>query len=222
MKTVTGLFDNYSDAKAAVSQLEAAGVPSDQVSIVSHRADGDHDDSNAAEGAGTGAGIGAVAGGAGGLLTGLGMLAIPGLGPIVAAGWLVSTLVGAGAGAAIGGLAGSLTHAGVDERDAHLYAEGVRRGGALVSVRADDTDFERIADILDDEGRVDLHERKDSWRSEGWSGPPIGAAASTTTGLTTGMSPTGFSSGTGETLTNIEVEDERPVTRATGTDPDRL
>ena len=71
------------------------------------------------------------------------MLAIPGLGPVVAAGSLVSTLVGAGAGAAIGGLAGSLAEAGVDERDAHLYAEGVRRGGALVTVRTTDGDSDR-------------------------------------------------------------------------------
>jgi len=240
-QTITAFFDTYEAAAKAVRRLESTGVRHDRITVVANNRDDAysqyaartfdetsvmHPGTDAAVeehgGGGTGATIGTLAGGGAGLLAGLGMLAIPGLGPIVAAGWLVSTLVGAGAGAAIGGLAGSLTHAGVDERDAHLYAEGVRRGGALVSVRADDTDFERIADILDDEGRVDLHERKDSWRSEGWSGPPIGAAASTTTGLTTGMSPTGFSSGTGETLTNIEVEDERPVTRATGTDPDRL
>jgi len=82
MKTVTGLFDDYSDASAAVSALEARGIHSDNISIVSNNADGrykdgDHD-SNAAEGAGTGAGIGAVVGGAGGLLTGLGIMAIPG------------------------------------------------------------------------------------------------------------------------------------------------
>src|SRR6185437_13482826 len=97
-------------------------------------------ESKAASGAGTGATTGAVLGGGAGLLAGLGMLAIPGVGPVVAAGWLVATLAGAGAGAAVGaaagGLVGSLTAAGVPEREAHVYAEGVRRGSSLVTVRA--------------------------------------------------------------------------------------
>jgi hypothetical protein len=84
-------------------------------------------------GAETGAGVGTAVGGAAGLLAGLGLLAIPGVGPVVAAGWLVATAVGAVAGAATGGLIGGLTGAGVSEDDAHVYAEGVRRGGSLVA-----------------------------------------------------------------------------------------
>lgn len=134
MRTVTGLFDDYGDAREAVSDLEAAGVPSDDISIVANNI-GDRystDGSNAAEGAGTGAGLGAAGGGVVGLLTGLGLMAIPGVGPVVAAGWLASTAAGAAAGAiaggAAGGLIGALTESGVDEEDAHVYAEGVRRG----------------------------------------------------------------------------------------------
>lgn len=98
MRTVTGLFDDYDDASAAVSELETAGVPSSDISIVASNADRRHgEDSNAAEGAGAGAGIGAVVGGAGGLLTGLGLMAIPGVGPVVAAGWFAATAVGAAA-----------------------------------------------------------------------------------------------------------------------------
>jgi hypothetical protein len=86
---------------------------------------------HAAEDAGKGAGIGAAVGGVGGLLTGLGLLAIPGVRPVVAAGWLVATAAGAATGAVVGGaaggLVGSLTGAGVPERDAQFYAEGVRR-----------------------------------------------------------------------------------------------
>ncbi|WP_373696786.1 YsnF/AvaK domain-containing protein, partial [Microvirga yunnanensis] len=123
-----------------------------------------HHDDDVSDGAGTGATVGTLAGGGAGLLAGLGMLAIPVLGPVVAAGWLVSTLVGAGAGAAIGGLTGALVDAGVDENDAHAYAEGVRRGGALVTVRASDTEVDRIVDILDDEGTVDFDERENTWR----------------------------------------------------------
>lgn len=133
MRTVTGLFDDYADASSAVSELEAQGVPSSDISIVSNNGDRRHEESNAAEGAGTGAGIGAVVGGAGGLLTGLGLMAIPGVGPVVAAGWLAATAAGAAAGAvaggAAGGIIGALTSSGVPERDAHFYAEGVRRGG---------------------------------------------------------------------------------------------
>src|SRR5205085_5078419 len=103
--------------------------------------DGDGVDDRA-EGAGTGAGIGAGIGGAAGLLAGLGLLAIPGVGPVVAAGWLVATAAGAATGAVVGGaaggLVGSLTGAGVPENDAHFYAEGVRRGGTLVTARVDD------------------------------------------------------------------------------------
>src|SRR5918998_6924736 len=205
-KTVTAFFEKYEDAAEAVSRLEAGGVPHRDISLVANN-EGDrysshasrtfdgtnHDnynDTHADEGAGTGATLGTLAGGGAGALAGLGMLAIPGFGPVVAAGWLVSTLVGAGAGAAIGGLAGSLVGAGVPEHDAHAYAEGVRRGGALVTVRASDAEVDRIVDILDDEGTVDLDERQSSWRSEGWAGYDAdrsGVAGSTSTGMTPGV-----------------------------------
>src|SRR5215213_7031971 len=203
-KTITAFFDDFDSAADAVRRLENSGIQHEDISLIannegdrySDRAGGRrHDiDDRASDGAGTGATVGTLAGGGAGLLAGLGMLAIPGLGPVVAAGWLVSTLVGAGAGAAIGGLTGALVDAGVDENDAHAYAEGVRRGGALVTVRASDTEVDRIVDILDDEGTVDFDERENTWRSEGWSGhgDAIGAAASMTTGMTTGLMPTGI------------------------------
>src|ERR1700685_1803679 len=141
-KTVSALYDTYDAAHSAVSALEAYGVPNSDISLVANNVDNWHRESNAAEGAGTGAGVGAAIGGVGGLLTGLGLLAIPGVGPVVAAGWLVATAVGAATGAALGGVAGgiigSLTSAGVPENDAHFYAEGLRRGGALVTARVDD------------------------------------------------------------------------------------
>ncbi len=118
--TISRLYDNYSDAQAAVTKLEAAGVPHSDISIVANNSDGwfdgkkDRDGDGVddrAEAAGTGAGVGAGLGGAAGLLAGLGLLAIPGLGPVVAAGWLAATAVGAAAGAATGGLVGALTQA---------------------------------------------------------------------------------------------------------------
>jgi hypothetical protein len=144
-QTVTALYDTYDSAVSAVNALEAYGIPHSDISIVSNNVDdryGTDRATNAAEDAGKGAGIGAVVGGVGGLLTGLGLLAIPGVGPVVAAGWLVATAAGAVTGAVVGGaaggLVGSLTGAGVPEHEAHFYAEGVRRGGTLVTARVDD------------------------------------------------------------------------------------
>ncbi|KAA0683277.1 hypothetical protein DTW90_36590 [Neorhizobium sp. P12A] len=173
MKTVTGLFDDYTDASAAVSDLESAGVPSSDISIVSNNADKRHGDSNAAEDAGTGAGIGAVVGGAGGLLTGLGLMAIPGVGPVVAAGWLAATAAGATAGAvaggAVGGIIGGLTSSGVPERDAHFYAEGVRRGGTLVTAKVTDAMAPEAEAILKRSNLVNPTARRTAYEQQGWS-----------------------------------------------------
>src|ERR1700745_4436880 len=157
--TISRLYDSPTDAQRAVERLEAAGVPHSDISIVANNSDSwfnsdkkvdrDRDGvDDRAEGAGKGAGIGAGVGGAAGLLAGLGLLAIPGLGPVVAAGWLAATAVGAAAGAATGGIVGALTEAGVSKDDAPLYAEGVRRGGTLVSARVPDADRTRLGGVL--------------------------------------------------------------------------
>mgnify|MGYP000539482458 CR=1 FL=1 len=99
-RTITRAYDNYAAAQGAVSRLEAAGVASSDISLLGRDERADNDDSNAGEGAG----IGAAVGGAAGLLAGLGLIAIPGVGPVVAAGWLASTLAGAAAGGATGGI----------------------------------------------------------------------------------------------------------------------
>jgi hypothetical protein len=120
-----------------------------------------------AEAAGTGAGIGATAGGVVGLLTGLGLLAIPGVGPVVAAGWLVATAAGAAVGGTAGGIIGALTKAGTSEEDAFIYAEGVRRGGTLVSARVADADRARYEAVLD-RSSVNIRDRGAAWRKAGW------------------------------------------------------
>lgn len=187
-RTISAMFDSYADARDAVTRLESAGVPHDDISIISNDASHkQYHTEDEGSGAGTGASLGTLIGGGAGLLAGLGLLAIPGLGPVVAAGWLASTALGAGVGAAAGGLVGSLTSAGVDESDAQAYAEGVRRGGTLVTVRADETMAARAADILDDEGTIDMDEREQSWRSEGWTG------GSTSTGMGGSMGAAGGS-----------------------------
>jgi hypothetical protein len=170
--TVTGLFDHYDDARRAVSALESAGIPSDNVSIVANRGT-DSDGTDAAEGASQGAGIGAAVGGVGGLLTGLGIMAIPGVGPVGAAGWLAATAAGAVAGAVVGGatggIIGALTEEGVPERDAHVYAEGVRRGGALVTARVDDALVAQARAILADSKSVDVNRRRTEYEAAGWT-----------------------------------------------------
>ena len=116
--TISRLYDRYADAERAVAALQTAGVPHSDISIVANNSDEWYDSGkkdrdrdgvdDRAEGAGKGAGIGAGIGGTAGLLAGLGLLAIPGLGPVVAAGWLAATAVGAAAGAATGGIIGAL------------------------------------------------------------------------------------------------------------------
>jgi hypothetical protein len=177
--TISRLYDTYGDAEKAVRALEAAGVPHSEISIVANNSDNwfstdkkvdrDRDGvDDRAEGAGKGAGIGAGVGGTAGLLAGLGLLAIPGLGPVVAAGWLAATAVGAAAGAATGGIVGALTEAGVSKDDAPLYAEGVRRGGTLVTARVADADRARLESILD-QSAVNLRDRSAAWQKAGWS-----------------------------------------------------
>src|SRR3954469_17671630 len=175
--TISRLYDTYADAERAVSRLESAGVAHSDISIVANNSDnwfsGDKKDrdrdgvNDRAESAGKGAGIGAGLGGAAGLLAGLGLLAIPGLGPVVAAGWLAATAVGAAAGAATGGIIGALTEAGVSEEDAHTYAEGVRRGGTLVTARVPDADRAKLDAILD-QSAVNLRDRSAAWQKSGW------------------------------------------------------
>lgn len=174
MRTVSGIFDTYADGQAAVRALEAANIPRDQISIMSRDDDGTvRDGDGAVDGAETGAGIGALAGGAGGLLAGLGMLSIPGVGPVVAAGWLASTITGLAAGAvaggAAGGIIGALTDAGVPEDEANVYAESLRRGGTLVTARVEDAMAPSAARILDESKRVDWNARRQEYTESGWN-----------------------------------------------------
>jgi hypothetical protein len=186
--TISRLYDSYSEATEAVTNLERAGVPQSDISIVSNNTDNWYSENNArrttagpatvdrdrdgvddrAEGAATGAGIGATAGGIVGLLTGLGLMAIPGVGPVVAAGWLVATAAGAAVGGTAGGIVGALTQAGTSEEDAYVYAEGVRRGGTLVSARVADADRARYEAILGDRFHESCHKRDSSFVSDAY------------------------------------------------------
>ena len=193
-RTITRLFDDFEDAEAAVNELERMGIAHGDLSIVANNAHGrhvagdghlhhDHDhghDPHDHGAIGGGASTGAVVGGVGGLLAGLGLLAIPGLGPIVAAGWLASTAVGAavggGVGAAAGGLVDALKHSGHSDEEANVYSEGVRRGGTLVSARASDDRVGEVEAVLDGNGGVSADTRGSDYRRAGWSGFDANAA----------------------------------------------
>ncbi len=167
-RSITHLFDDYAQAKSAVNDLERAGFTSSEISLVSRY----RDDGTLAEtssGAGTGAAVGAVTGGGAGLLAALGVIAIPGIGPLVAAGVLATTLAGIAGGTAVGGLLGALTGYGVSEPDAHVYSEGVRRGGTLVTVRAEDARAAEAERILNAQSPVNIEARRDYYRGSGWT-----------------------------------------------------
>jgi hypothetical protein len=174
-RTIAFLYDNHEDALQTVRDLETR-LPRADISMVANKGDRyatSTEDHDTASGAGTGAGIGAVVGGGAGLLAGLGVLAIPGIGPVVAAGWLAATLAGAAAGAGVGAVSGgiidAMTSAGVAHEDAHVYAEGVRRGGTLVMARVkDDTVADIVTAIMRAHHPVDTTTRQTTWREEGW------------------------------------------------------
>jgi stress response protein YsnF len=170
-KTVTALFETYTNANNAVRDLVNQGFERDDIGIMAHESLTDydtrvHDDDTS--GAVTGAGIGAAVGGVGGLVLSLTAVVIPGIGPVMAAGPLVAALAGAGIGAAAGGLLGALTDLGVPEEEAHYYAEGVRRGGVLVTVQTTDALADRAASILSRHHPMDLDRHVGEWRRSGW------------------------------------------------------
>lgn len=178
MKTVVGLFDDFAQARNAAVELERMGVSHNDISVLANNetgayganpapgavAPGDHSMGHAMT---RDAGVGAEIGGVLGLLAGLSLFAIPGLGFIAGAGWLAGMFTGAGIGAVAGGLIGVLTHVGVPATDAAYYNEGIRRGGVLVAVRADDAAAPNVAQMLNRAGAVNIDERAATYRREG-------------------------------------------------------
>jgi len=178
IKTVIGSFDRVDDADRAMQALRTAGFMADDINLVANNvrrgADPERRDATAAEedhaGAATGAVAGGAIGGAAGLAVSIMGLAVPGIGPILAAGPIIAALAGAGAGAVAGGLIGSLTDLGVEEEHAEIYAEAVRRGGSLVTVRVDESRTAEAESLLRGAGAIDIDKRVEAWRETGWTG----------------------------------------------------
>jgi hypothetical protein len=143
---VFGIYRSYTAVEGAVSALQAAGFRNTDISVLFSENVGPKDfaqekGTKAPEGATAGAGTGAAIGGVLGWLTGIGALAIPGLGPFIAAGPIMAALAGAGVGGAVGGLAGALVGMGIPEYEAKRYEGRIKNGGILLSVHSDNADW---------------------------------------------------------------------------------
>lgn len=163
MRTVSALFDTYDQVAAAVDGLSEMGLPSSDITVVST---GRGALAKVTGGACLGAAIGSV----GGLLAGLGLFVIPGVGTVLGVGWLIPLLVGAAAGGVAGGIVGSLVGAGIAEGDAHVYAEGVRRGGTLLIARVHDDEAGAAKAVLLRCGAIDTQTRRKEYAADGWDG----------------------------------------------------
>jgi hypothetical protein len=159
---VFGIYKSSSQAEAAVDALVAAGFRNDDISVLMPDADSSKEfahekNTKAPEGTTTGVISGGAIGGTLGLLAGIGSLAIPGLGPFIAAGPIMGALAGLGAGGAVGGLVGALVGMGIPEFEAKRYEGHVKNGGILLSVHADNSDWvSRAKDILKQTGADDI------------------------------------------------------------------
>ena len=173
--TIVGLFDDRDDAHNAVQDLMAAGFTREKISLVATDPSGeyqkysvDSEGNLAGEGAAAGLTSGAVVGGLLGLLIGAGAIFFPPAG-ILVAGPIAGLITGAAAGAATGGILGGLIGLGIPKEHAETYAEGVRRGGTLVTVTADESEVPRVKDILDRDGAVDIEQRGGYYRQQGFT-----------------------------------------------------
>ena len=159
---VFGIYLNRQNVEAAVEALQEAGFRSTDISVLFSENVGTKDfalekHTKAPEGSATGAGTGAVVGGALGWLTGIGALAIPGVGPLIAAGPIVAALAGAGVGGVIGGIAGALIGMGIPEYEAKRYEGRIKEGGILLSVHCDNAEWtKRAKELLERTGAQDI------------------------------------------------------------------
>src|SRR5687768_8606657 len=157
-KAVFGLVDNEVQAERVVEGLKAAGFSNNDISVLFPDKSGTRDfaheqNTKAPEGASTGAGVGGALGGGLGWLVGIGALAIPGVGPFIAAGPIMAALAGLGVGAAVGGLTGALVGMGIPEYEAKQYEGKIKDGNILISVHSENSDeTDRAKDIFERAG----------------------------------------------------------------------
>jgi len=181
MKTVVGTYDNIQTAYAVANDLVNAGYSRNDISVIASDTKNEYapyvnssgvktTTVKSGDDVATGAGIGAVIGGLGGLLVGLGALAIPGVGPVIAAGPLLAALTGAGVGAVAGGIVGALVDLGIPDEEANIYAEGLNRGNVLVIAQVPDASVNAVTRIMERPGLIDIRRQAETWRASGWKG----------------------------------------------------
>src|SRR5438046_69902 len=158
---VFGIYGSYTAADAAVDALRTAGFRNTDISVLFPENAGSKDfahekGTKAPEGAATGAGTGAVLGGALGWLAGIGALAIPGVGPFIAAGPIMAALAGVGVGGAVGGIAGALVGMGIPEYEAKRYEGRLKEGGIVLSVHSDSSKWTKRAKEILETGAQDI------------------------------------------------------------------
>lgn len=159
---VFGIYRTRGGVEQGVDALRAAGFRNTDISVLFPENEGTKDfahekNTKAPEGTAAGAGTGAVVGGALGWLAGIGALAIPGVGPLIAAGPIVAALTGVGVGGAIGGITGALIGMGIPEYEAKRYEGRVKEGGILLSVHSDSSDWtSKAKDVLERTGAEDI------------------------------------------------------------------
>ena len=199
---VFGIFQSRATAEKAVDQLNAAGFSNNDISVLmsdkhSSQEFAHEKNTKAPEGATTGVTAGGAIGGTLGLLAGIGALAIPGVGPLIAAGPIMASLAGLGIGGAVGGLVGALVGLGIPEYEAKRYEGRVKEGGILLSVHCNSSDeISKAKDILKQTGAEDI------------------ASSGEKSVSSHGVTPEGADKGNGKTaaLSNDERLDSRPVT----------
>jgi hypothetical protein len=161
-KSVFGIYSSRSGVENAVTALRDVGFQQADVSVLlpenlGNREIATQKNTKAPEGATTGAGSGAVIGGTLGWLVGIGALAIPGLGPFIAAGPIMAALAGAGVGGVVGGVTGALVGMGIPEFEAKRYEGRLQKGGILISVHCDTSEeVKRAKDVLQRTGAEDI------------------------------------------------------------------
>ncbi|HYG78564.1 MAG TPA: quinol:electron acceptor oxidoreductase subunit ActD [Planctomycetota bacterium] len=194
------IFSDRQKVETAVEQLKQAGYRNTDISVLFPQNEGNKEfahehQTKAPEGASLGAGSGMAIGGTLGWLAGIGALAIPGVGPLIAAGPIVAALAGAGAGGALGGIAGALIGLGIPEYEAKRYEGRVNNGGILLSVHCDDSDWTKKAkNILENSGGEDVSSTGEASADYDVTDKPVprsaSASASATTTEVTPLPPT--------------------------------
>jgi hypothetical protein len=176
MRNIVGVFSDLGAAERALIEVRAAGISKDGVHLIAGNEKSQHDHymeeaKERSKTAGSAAASGASFGGGLGIVASLVALAIPGVGPIVAAGPIATVLTGLGIGAASGGIIGALKNMGMSHEQAPLYEEAVRRGLIIALVQVDEERAPEIERILELHGARDVRDEADTWKESDWSGP---------------------------------------------------